>query len=66
MFVFIPDTGLTKGQKTMMMDDTKDMIKVFAMQLDMWAPPRDDVLIRYNLTDHFKEVGSVKVSFSLR
>ncbi|KAK3875272.1 hypothetical protein Pcinc_019870 [Petrolisthes cinctipes] len=30
-------------------------VKVFAMQLDMWAPPRDDVLIRYNLTDHFKE-----------
>ncbi|XP_069974618.1 uncharacterized protein [Penaeus vannamei] len=30
-------------------------IKVFAMQLDIWAPPRDDVLLRYNLTDHFKE-----------
>ncbi|XP_047488093.1 uncharacterized protein LOC125038600 [Penaeus chinensis] len=33
----------------------KGKIKVFAMQLDMWAPPRDDVLLRYNLTDHFKE-----------
>ena len=33
-----------------------DEVKVFAMQLDMWAPPMDDVLIRYNLTDYFKEV----------
>ncbi|XP_064116511.1 uncharacterized protein LOC135222327 [Macrobrachium nipponense] len=34
--------------------DFPDKIRVFSMQLDMWAPPRDDVLIRYNLTNHFK------------
>nr|XP_045592375.1 uncharacterized protein LOC123754216 isoform X1 [Procambarus clarkii] len=38
-----------------MSDGRPDQVKVFAMQLDMWAPPRDDVLIRYNLTNHFKE-----------